>query len=82
MTINDHGDHDDHGDPGEHGDEKDHDVGDDVAKNDQYSNIVKYWKSMHKNNFWGAKYLIFHHIRKDTWHILFSLAQCTMYILV
>ena len=42
MTINDHGDHDDHGDPGEHGDEKDHDVGDDVAKNDQYSNIVKY----------------------------------------
>ena len=42
MTINDHGDHDDHGDPGEHGEEDDHDVGVDLAKNDQHSNVVKY----------------------------------------
>ena len=42
MVIIDHGDHDDHGDPGEHGEEDDHDVGVDLAKNDQHSNVVKY----------------------------------------
>ena len=82
MTIIHHGDHDDHGDPGEHGDEDDHDVGDNVDKNDQYSNIVQYWKSIQQKQFFGGKYLIFHHVWKGTWHILSSLAQCTMYILV
>ena len=42
MMIIDHGDHDDHGDPVEHGDEDDHDVGNDLAKKDQYFDIVKY----------------------------------------
>ena len=55
MTINDHGDHDDHGDPVEHGDEDDHDVGNDLAKKDQYSDIVNYWKSKHKIIFFGGQ---------------------------
>ena len=73
MMIIDHGDHDDHGDPVEHGDEDDHDVGNDLAKKDQYSDIVKYWKSKHKNIFFGAIW----EKTPETFYLVSLSVQCT-----